>query len=168
MNTFITHLKVKKILREIARERKRCAKQYPDWRDDEFNNLDDKFIWGCPPEGKPSDTPTSFNTWDDAYIYFNRADGLYYMEIDTGFYNGVWNEDFAQDEIDRLHHIKHCLEKYMYKNQIPRTGKLFPFKNPELCGNSVTELYLKLCVMIEGYTRMMEYRVVKNDKEIEK
>lgn len=142
---------VKKVLRQMKRERKRCAKQYPDWRDDEFNNLDNKFIWGCLPIDAPFYKVPSFNTWDDAYVYFNRADNKYYMEIDTGFYSTVWNEELARMELERLNRIKNGFRDFLKQNDISYRGNLFPFKDPSLSATTLTELYLKLSVMIEGY-----------------
>lgn len=149
--------KVKKILRDMKRERKRCAKEYPDWCDDEYNNLDDKFIWGC--TSSTDNQPSSFNHWDDAYVYYNRKTKKYYMVIDTGFYSDIYDEEVAQEEIDRLDRIESRFSKFLIQNHIPCVAYIFPFQNPALEADTLSELYVKLRVMIEGYRAVKLYKV---------
>ena len=89
--------------KDMKREKARCARLYPDWRDDEFNMLDNYFIWGyC----EDSTEIPSFYTWDDAYVYYNRIDKKYYMTLDTGFYDTTYSRDVARVELGRLHKIE--------------------------------------------------------------
>ena len=67
---------LKSINKNYKHEKERCKKMYPDWCDDEFNMLDNLFIWGYNTNPKIF---SSFYSWDDAYIYFNRKNKKYYI-----------------------------------------------------------------------------------------
>ena len=66
-------------LKIAADQRKRCQKLYPDWKDDEFNCADNKFIWGI--SYNPECTP-SFSTLNYIQIYYNRKFKIYYLDLD--------------------------------------------------------------------------------------
>ena len=140
---------LRKMGRELRREKDRCAKLYPDWRDDEFNMLDNKFIWGtC----QKLNAIPSFCTWDDAYIYYNRATHKYYMTIDLGFYGFTYDTEVGRIAIKRLAKIKEDFETFLTKNEIPLGTRIFPFEDPALEADSLAELYTKFLVMYQGYT----------------
>jgi hypothetical protein len=147
LNAYLTK-ELRKIGKDMKREKARCARLYPDWRDDEFNMLDNLFIWGC--NANPKVTP-SFYSWDDAYIYFNRADKKYYMTIDTGFYGLKYDEDLARIELQRLGKIKTAFEDFLIENRMPMHTEIFPFDDPALEADSLPALYMKFRIMIEGY-----------------
>lgn len=144
---------LRKMGRELRREKDRCAKLYPDWRDDEFNMLDNKFIWGtC----QKLNAIPSFCTWDDAYVYYNRATQKYYMTIDLGFYGLAYNAEIGRVAIKRLTKIKEDFETFLTKNEIPLDTRIFPFEDPALEADSLAELYTKFLVMYQGYTHYNE------------
>lgn len=59
---------------EFYKERKEfCKINYPDWKDDKFNMLDNLFITGIKSLNDKSDDLISFNTLNYITIYFNRA-----------------------------------------------------------------------------------------------
>ena len=89
---------LRKIGHDYKREKARCARLYPDWVDDEFNMLDNLFIWGY--NADPKQTP-SFLSWDDAYVYLNRQTKKYYMTIDTGFYGCNYDADLILQNLGR-------------------------------------------------------------------
>ena len=139
---------LRKIGKNLKKEKARCAKLYPDWRDDEFNMLDNKFIWGC---SNDLGAVPSFCTWDDAYIYYNRASQKYYMTIDLGFYDVKYSEEFGRIAILRLTKIKEAFEDFLSKSGIARGAIIFPYENPELEADSLAELYTKFYIMYLGY-----------------
>ena len=151
--TAYIHKELNLLGKDYTSEIKRCERLYPDWRDDEFNMLDNKFIWGYNID--PNITP-SFFTWDDAYIYYNRADKKYYMTIDTGFYELTYSEEIAQTEIGRLHEIDLAFRKFLEENDLPLISPVFPFNNPALEANSLSELYFKFRIMLEGYKQFLQ------------
>lgn len=66
-------------LKIAADQRKRCQKLYPDWKDDEFNCAENKFIWGI--SYNPEHTP-SFSTLNYIQVYYNRKFKIYYLDLD--------------------------------------------------------------------------------------
>lgn len=141
---------MKKIGKDMKREKARCARLYPDWRDDEFNMLDNLFIWGY--NTNPNIAP-SFLSWDDAYIYFNRATKKYYMTIDTGFYKADPDTESARRESERLDQIDEAFRNFLIEKGLPMRADIFPFENPALEADTLNELYVKFRIMIEGYRK---------------
>ena len=56
--------------------------EYPDWKDDEFNCLDNKFIWGVKAKSDQSGKDPSFVTLNDLQIYYNRKSKIYFLDLD--------------------------------------------------------------------------------------
>lgn len=133
--------------KNLKREKARCARLYPDWRDDEFNMLDNKFIWGYNTD--PKITP-SFYSWDDAYIYYNRANKKYYMTVDIGYYGVEYSDLHARGVLYRLWKIKKAFGNFVEENGL-QIKPVFPFNDPALEADSIGELYFKFCIMCEGY-----------------
>ena len=98
--------------RSLSREEARCRASYPDWENDEYNLLDYKFIWGWTPGVSSHTIPPSFYTWEDFYIYYNRANKRYYFYTDTGVYKYL-NKDVARDECGRLLQIKEAFRNFL-------------------------------------------------------
>lgn len=143
---------LRKIDHDYKREKIRCARLYPDWRDDEFNMLDNLFIWGYNVD--PKQTP-SFLSWDDAYIYFNRQTKKYYMTIDTGFYGMKYDADLARTEIKRLHEIDLAFRDFLIENNLPMIEPVFPYSDPALEADTLPQLYFKFRIMLEGYKQYL-------------
>ena len=146
----------RKMGKDLKREKARCAHLYPDWRDDEFNMLDNLFIWGY--NTNPKITP-SFYSWDDAYIYYNRMTKKYCMTIDTGFYGINYDADSARVESVRLDQIDMAFRDFLIKKGLPMRADIFPFEDPTLEADTLNELYVKFRIMIEGYR---QYRLNLN------
>lgn len=147
LNAYLTK-ELRKIGKNMKRERARCARLYPDWRDDEFNMLDNLFIWGYTIDAKAI---PSFYTWDDAYVYFNRQTKRYYMTIDTGFYGCACDEELARTEIDRLSRIDEAFRDFLIEKGLSMRAEIFPLEDPALEADSLSELYVKFRIMLEGY-----------------
>ena len=143
---------MKKMKKDLKKEKARCAKTYPDWRDDEFNLLDNRFIWGYNVD--KTKTP-SFYSWDDAYIYYNRVTKKYYMTIDTGFYGMEYDSELARTELRRLAQIDLAFRDFLIKNRLPILSNIFPFDDPALEADSLSDLYFKFRIMIEGYKQFV-------------
>ena len=144
---------LRKIGRELRHEKDRCARLYPDWRDDEFNMLDNKFIWGL--SADTAVTP-SFCTWDDAYVYYNRATKKYYMTVDIGFYGFNYNAEVGRIALIRLLKVKEGFRNFLEQIGEPTDLVIFPLDDPALEADSLAELYAKFCIMYLGYTSYIE------------
>ena len=147
LNAYIKK-EMKKTKSSLSREKARCKRMYPDYLDNEFNMLDNLFIWGY--NTNPKVEP-SFLTWDDAYIYYNRATKKYYMSIDTGFYTAIQTEEAARVELDRLSEIEEAFRNFMIQSNLSTHLSKIRFTDTGLEGDSLTELYIKFRYMFEGY-----------------
>ena len=153
---------LKKEFKRYLKEKKRCAAQYPDWRDDNFNVLDNKFIWGFNSMG---DEP-SFATWNEAYIYYNRATKKYYLEIDDSLLTFTKDTVAARSVSGRLSEIEKAFRNFVLENsngiesvkvELPAgCSRVF-----ELEGEDVAELYAKFMIQLYGYNT---YYYVKDDR----
>ena len=148
----------RKIIAALRRERRRyaklkkeCAQRYPDWRDDEFNMLDNKFIWGF----TTTDFIPSYLTWDDAYIYYNRTYSTYHLVLDLRF--------CARDEFECLVEIKNAFRDFLIENSIPlNIEKHIGAHEVNFEAESLSELYVKLNILIEGYETYYKSQVKLN------
>ena len=136
--------------KDYKREKARCKKMYPDWEDNEFNMLDYRFIWGYTPD---ANLTSSFYTWDDALVYFNRASKKYHMTLDTGFYGyeKEYNAELARDELYRLTQIENAFRNFLGEKGESLYPGVFPLLNPALEGDTLGELYTKFRIMLSGY-----------------
>ena len=90
--------------RSVNRRKKECAKLYPDWRDDEYNMLECKFLWALPARPCERDNP-SFNTCNKATVYFNRENERYYITVDDEFFD-LTNAESQEAYVKYLLEIK--------------------------------------------------------------
>ena len=142
--------------KDYSKEKERCKKSYPDWRDDQFNMLDDKFIWGY--NENPKEEP-SFFSWDDAYVYFNRKNKTYYMEVNVW----IWESMDAQGVISRLSRIKEAFRNFLIENGYALDTEypiLFPVAGLE--AETLTELYVKYKMLFSGYCKYLENNKPQN------
>lgn len=143
---------LKKVNRDLKKSKARCRREYIDWEDDEFNMLDNKFIWGYNVD--PAKTP-SFLSWDEAYVYFNRKTKKYYMVVDTTFYTKQLEVDqsaeAARAEIGRLFQIADAFRDFLIENNLRQRADFYSFQDSFLCADSLTELYTKFRIQLEGY-----------------
>lgn len=141
---------LKRAGKDYKREKARCKKMYSDWQDNEFNMLDNLFIWGYTPDANA--TP-SFYTWDDVLVYFNRATKKYYMTIDTGFYGYAkeYDAELARNELYRLTQIENAFRNFLGEKGENLYPGVFPLLDPALEGNTLGELYTKFRIMLNGY-----------------
>ena len=85
MNKIDTFLK--KEFKRYKREKKKCKKLYPDWKDDEKNCLHSFFVWGLSPNF--SSVNTNFNTLNILQIYYDRQIQKYCLVFDINYLNKI-------------------------------------------------------------------------------
>ena len=115
--------------------------------------LDHKFIWGI--DLDHPDQEVSFHSWNDAYIYFNRKDNLYYMEVDTTLFTLHYvDEDpqaVARRELDRLLKIDEAFRNFLIENNLRMRADNLSFWCLDLKAESLTQLYTRFRILLEGY-----------------
>jgi len=152
MNTNTIGKRIKKMFKTLKKEKERCRKVYIDWEDDCFNSLDCKFIWGIPE--KETEKEPSFCSLNKAQVYYNRKTKRYYLDIDCGFYQ-CNDEKSARHELERLAEIDQGFRVFLIENNLKLCSKIPCFMSPdfqlELDGESLTELYTKFRIVLEGY-----------------
>ena len=138
---------LKRAQRQYKKEKKLCAKLYPDWKDNEYNMGFNHFIWGLPyyPDREPL---ASFNTANKAMIYYNRYHQVYYLDIDTKYYT-IETKEELQDLIQFLDEIDTVLSR-----EFCGTKDIIPFSDftmGTLEGKTRGELYSKWKILYQGY-----------------
>lgn len=144
--------KLKKELKKCKKEKIRCAKQYTDWKDDDYNCGPLKFIWGL---NTNSAEKSNFRTLNLIYIYYNRDNGLYFLELD-----GDSNE-FNEYYIKELQKIESCFTEWICSNSTmyeevknfafdKDIGTVMNLGKDLFVGKSIAELYYKLRILVKG------------------
>ena len=80
INKLKTKLQLRRAFAKYQREKAKCAKLFPDWVDNEYNYLYNKFIWGFTIEGS---VQASFATDNIVSVYYNRNDKSFYLSVDA-------------------------------------------------------------------------------------
>lgn len=79
---------IKKQLKRWSKEAKKfnkyCKKTFPDWKDDDYNCGDCRFVWGVTFEGERAE---SFVTLNIAELFYSRIDKRYWLVIDDDLLN---------------------------------------------------------------------------------
>ena len=142
-----------KAVQRAKKENRRCAAQYPDWRDDEFNMGPCKFIWGIQ---RSKEARPSFCTLNDITVYYNRDTDLYFLLLDFPA-----NLQQAQDKIKFL---IQCLQAFQIYMQSLPDGYTFSaashleegFEAWNLSGKTIDELYTKFTILLYGYQKALK------------
>lgn len=139
---------IKKELKLMQKENKRCAKLYPDWKNDEFNMGHNKFIWGY---NLPSNIPASFHTWNEAEIIYNRLTDTYKLNIDIVLEGSTYDKVIGRMELDRLMEINEQFRIFLINNELDTHYNLFPITDLALEAPTLEELYTRFCILLDGY-----------------
>ena len=121
-----------------------CKKHFPDWKDDEYNCGDLKFLWGISYLG--GRTPASFCTLNFASLYYSRIKERYFLDLDLsdcktlnsfymildGIYMGLQNYLISQ-EIKLIYPLPHEI----------------PF-NFDLSADTLEELFYQFYIILKG------------------
>ena len=136
-----TKRQIHKLFNSYQREKKRCAKLYPDWNDDNYNALDNKFIWGVTEE---LSTEASFATNNIVVIYYNRSNKKYYLSIDvTGFTTLLSKTTALQNACIKALELVNPLTEEQYSTFL---DKMY-FDIDFYCCDSVEEAVFKLRIL---------------------
>lgn len=163
LRSWLFGIKLKRYLRKEQRKYKkdkiRCAKEYPDWVDDEFNMTDLKFIWGILPKGSRETTP-SFVTFNDAIVYYNRKNEKYYFDFDYGFYDGG-DRDSMLRMIEDLERVEAAFAAWLHENNnyTKPQGIICDnfFLKEVTCAEDLITLRFKVGILIDGLKRYVAF-----------
>lgn len=147
--------RIKKLLSKefkyIKKEKKRCAKTYPDWRDDEYNMLADKFIWAIP---ENPDVSPSFMTLNQALVTYNRDQRRYHLYIDCYHFDTSTAEG-QQSMVNTLKNIKEAFADFVFSFD---EDKIIPYHtltpedvNAIFMADSLEALYCKFALLVSGF-----------------
>ena len=146
---------IKKWRKEAKKTRRYCKKHFPDWRDDEYNCGDLKFIWGMPYYTEIN-TP-SFATLNLATVYYSRIHKKYYLDIDTEELNRKPEHFF-----EKLFDVFLAFQDYLYitcelPRQISKT-KLKQFITFDFSADSLEDLFYQFYIILNGIQKDFNYR----------
>ena len=85
------------------KRKKMCKKMYADWEDNEYNELEHKFIWALTAKG--CNTTPSFMSLNDALVTYNRITKRYEFYVDITWFD-YSDRDSAQKLITYLARIQ--------------------------------------------------------------
>lgn len=141
------------MFKKYQAEKKKCAKLYPDWVDDDFNSLHNKFIWGITAD---LDTNTSFATDNVICIYQNRKDKCYYFSIDIIQFGNDYDmiKRTLRSLLPRIVIIKNKSQKV----SMPADTEIiqdFLLNGSYQCA-SLHEVCLKLYIVIQGILQTIQ------------
>ena len=135
-------------LKKSRKEKKRCKKLYPDWKDDEYNCGPLRYVWGIQHNGEDTN---NFNTLNDLDIYFNRDTKKYILSLDTMV---------IMSPEQTMNHLEFLLGKFSkligdilecsfnpYELNVYDAGELF-------IADSLTELYYKFKIFVNGFKEL--------------
>ena len=136
---------IKTEIKKSNKEKRRCKKLYPDWKDDQYNCGPLKFVWGVNSDGQVTD---NFYELNDIQIVFNRDTNKYMLDIDTTI-----SKDNNTDIVKHIEKLLNMFTKYTadkLENIDPLNLSLY--WNGELFqADSITELYYKFKLFVKGY-----------------
>ena len=140
---------LKKELKRAKQLRKYCKKHFPDWRDDEYNCGDLKFLWGLT-AGCDAAAAPSFCTNNIAVFYYSRIYKKYYLDIDFSCKNN-------KEAIKMLDYVYHHFYLYVLNHNLPK--KIIKLQTPfelTLTGDSEMEVLSKFKILLDGYCQNVD------------
>ena len=142
---------LKQEIKNAKKDIKRCKKQYPDWKDDEYNCGPLKYVWGIQSNGQDA---TNFYQLNDLDIYYNRDTNKYMLGVETLY--------IFDSNKDKALYLKRMEEKFSSYIDAELDNKYDPFNlymyndGNLFQADSMTELYYKFKIFVNGYQSLCE------------
>ena len=156
---------LKKELKKASKDKKRCAKLYSDWKDDEFNCSSNKFIFGVMSENGFCDVVPSFYTLNDLQVYYNRDTEKYLLDIDCNLL--CLNSDSYIKRLNTLLKRFKCFmidtfgEEILNNNLSIETSA--DFVNDYWSTDDLLTLYRRFYIFVSGYKQLVKSIKVKEN-----
>ena len=135
-----------KEIKQARKEKKRCQRIYPDWKDDAYNCGPLKYIWGVLPNGDDAD---NFYQLTDLDIYYNRDTKKYMLGVET-----ICKFETVEDSINYLDNLCNRFYDYLKNDFDPNINpfNLYTYNDGNLFqAESLSALYYKFKIFVEGY-----------------
>jgi hypothetical protein len=156
---------IKKELKRAEKERRRCAKLYKDWKDDEYNSGPNKFVFGIISNSDfaynkgdvSSIDKASFYTLNDLQIYYNRDTHRYILDIET-YHNKKEGELLYLERL--LSKFKDFMKiEYKYSDSLLTNNSLCEYINTHTSedywsSTDIYSLYKKFNIFVLGYSAL--------------
>ena len=148
---------IKNNLKKSTKEKRRCQKLYPDWKDDEYNCGPLKYIWGVKSHDDLTLNNANFCTLNNLDIYYNRDTRKYLLNIDF-----IFNFTNKKDEnIKYLNNLLDEFKDYILESNLFNVNFdpsfIYLYDNGELfIADSLTELYYKFKIFVKGYKQLWQ------------
>lgn len=138
----------------IAHKRyvKKYSKLYSDWKDDEYNLREYKFIWGVISCDDLSSARPCMYTMNDIDILYDRKKKLYVLEIET-----IYLFDSKLAELRYLKNLRQAFKNYLVEENIqidykPQLNVIRTMNGYNLFeAETLPELYYKFDLFVKGF-----------------
>ena len=150
-----TKRQARKLFNSYQKEKKRCAKLYPDWEDNALNALHNRFIWGITEDGDTAHA--DFSTSNVVCIYYNRQDKCYYLSIDMTKYSDI--DEMCVDLKFAVEALHQYVFRYKYEYDLPYDKyiqNMFLDADFYRC-EDIMEAYVKLRILTAGLISYWDY-----------
>lgn len=136
----------------------KMKRKYHDYRDDEYNCDELKFIWGVKSWDDISSDEANLYTMNDLDIVFDRKRKEYILGIETIY-------SFAEGNKGEVVYLENLLDKF---TEFAKENNCLP-KDGELClcsvesaqpwrAATISELYIRFKVFVNGYKSVVAHR----------
>ena len=154
MAKFKLYSSTKNELKKAKKEKARCKKIYPDWKDDEYNCGPLKFIWGVKSHDDLTANGVNFYSMNDIDIVYNRDTKMYLLGIET-----IYLFESHKYRIEYLNNLLDEFREYLYKNNLFEVDinpqHLYLYNNGEMfISDNLTDLYYKFKIFVKGYENL--------------
>ena len=126
-------------------------RKYPDYKDDEYNCEELKFIWGIKSADDLTSNEANLYTMNDLDIVFDRERNEYLLGIETIY-------SFAEGNKGEIKYLECLLDKFT--EFVKEKGHISAADNPSLCcientdpwrAGTISELYIRFKIFVNGY-----------------
>lgn len=129
--------------------------KYSDWKDDEYNYGDLKFIWGVIAADNLSSPVANLHTMNDIDIVYDRKRKLYLLGIEMLYYF-----DSPSDKIEYLDDMLNAFTDFMNENNYDKDSSESK-EHLLMCdymfdgsAKTIEELYIQFRIFVEGYKKI--------------
>lgn len=133
---------------------KKYKKRYEDYKDDEYNCGNLKFIWGIKSYDDFNSSSSNLYSMNDIDISYDRDKKLYYLGVETAYiFNG------KKAECDYFKHLLECFAQYMSDNDYSTTSAYVTYMSdfqPKLSAKTIEELYTNFRIIVTGFCGVYE------------